>query len=111
MLTYCDPLSEWWGQRTIIAGLAGIQGLLQRVDHEARGHGLAHAPTDDASGVDVDDESHVQPTLPGRDVGEVREPELVRTVGPELSVAPIQWAACRIIGDGRSRSLATPYAL
>src|SRR5690606_6147138 len=74
-------------------------------------HGLAHAPADDAPGIDVDDEGHVQPALPGRDVREIRDPELVRTVGPELPVDPIQRAAGCVIRNGRTQPFATPYAL
>jgi hypothetical protein len=47
--------------------------------------------------------------LPGRHVGEVRDPELIGTIGTELPVDAIQRSAGRIIGDGRAQPLATPY--
>ena len=40
--------------------------------------GPADPPADDPSGEGVDDEGHVDEALPGRDVGEVRQPERVR---------------------------------
>ena len=46
----------------------GVQGLLQGVEDEVGVHGAAHTPADDALGEDFDDESHVQPALPGRQV-------------------------------------------
>ena len=41
----------------------------------------AHPPADDAAGVHVDDEGDVDEALPGRDVGEVRDPQQVRALG------------------------------
>ena len=75
-------------QRAVALGLPGVQRLLQRVEHEVGVHRAADPPADDAPGEDVDDEGHVQPALPGRDVGEVRDPQLVRPLGPELPVHP-----------------------
>jgi hypothetical protein len=79
-------------QAAVTLGLAGVQGLLQRIEHEVRAHRTAHAPAHDAPGEHVDDEGHVQPALPGRDIGEVRYPQLVRPLGLELPVDPIQRA-------------------
>ena len=73
--------------------------MLQGIKDEVRAHGLADAPPHDASSVDIDHEGHVQPALPGRDIGEVRHPELVRAVGLELALDVIQRAACSGIED------------
>ena len=58
-------------QRVLALGLAGVQRLLQRIEHEVRAHGTADPPAHDAPSKHVDDEGHVQPALPGRDMGEV----------------------------------------
>jgi len=59
-------------------GLTRVQRLFQRIKHEVRPHRAADAPADDAPSKDVDDESHVDETLPGRDVREIADPQLVR---------------------------------
>ena len=55
-----------------------VQGLLESVEHEARMRCPAHAPADDATGIGVNDESHVDEARPCADVGEIREREPVR---------------------------------
>jgi len=55
--------------------LAGVQGLLQSVEHEVRSHARAHPPAHDASREHVDYEGHVQPALPGRDVRGIVDPQ------------------------------------
>jgi hypothetical protein len=48
-----------------------MERLFQCVQHEARMRRPAHPPANDPAGIGVDDESHVNETGPGRDVGEV----------------------------------------
>lgn len=72
--------------------LAGIQRLLQRIQHEVRLHAAADPPAHDALGVHIHHEGHVQPALPGGDVGEVRYPQLVGTAGLEVPVDVVQRA-------------------
>ena len=79
-------------QGPIVLGAPCIQDLLQGIEHEVRAHGAAHPPAHDAPGVHVDHEGHVQPALPGRDVGEVRDPQLVR---------PIRERAVRMVQEHR----------
>ncbi len=74
---------------------ARVQRLLQRVEHEVGLHRTADPPADDAPREDIDDEGHVHEALPGRDVGEVRHPKLVRPVSLEVPVHPIE-RACRL---------------
>ena len=102
MLTYCEPLSEW-----CTSSPPRVQRLLQRVEHKVSLHRTADPPADDAPCEDIDDEGHVHETLPGRDVGEVRHPQLVRTLRLELPVHPVQ-RACRLgIGHGGAHLLAS----
>jgi hypothetical protein len=86
-----------------------VQRLLKRVEHEVGLHRGAHAPADDAPGKDVDDEGHVHKALPGRDVGEVAHPQLVRPLGAELSIDPVQRARSLGIGHRRSHALASHH--
>ena len=87
--------------------LAGVQCLLQRIEHEVRVHGTADAPAHDASGKHVDNEGDVQPALPGRDIGEVRDPQLIGTLSLELPIDPIQRASCFAVADRGAHHLAT----
>lgn len=59
--------------------------------------GPAHPPADDATGISVDDEGHVDESRPGADVGEVRQPEPVRCRGMEHPVHMVERASCRLI--------------
>lgn len=72
-------------QRTVTVKLAGVQRLLQRIEHEVFRHGLAYAPVNDESRVDFDDKDHVRPALLNRGIGEDRDPDLVRLIRPDLS--------------------------
>ena len=66
-------------------GRAFVQGLLQRVEDEAGMRRPLTPPADDTAGVGVDDEGHVDEARPGRDIGEVGEPEHVRRRRVELT--------------------------
>jgi hypothetical protein len=69
-----------------------MQRLLQRIEHEVGVHGTAHPPTHDASGDDVNDQGDIQPALPGRRIGEIRDPQPIGALGLELPIDPIQRA-------------------
>ena len=94
-------------ETAIALRLPCVQGLLKSIEDEVRRHRTADTPTHDAPGVDVDDEGHVLPALPGRDVREVRDPELVRSLGLELPVDLVQRARRLAIADRRSHDLAS----
>jgi hypothetical protein len=59
----------------------------QRIQDELRGHGGLHRPADDSPTVEIQNGGQEQPPFAGRDVGEVRDPFLVRRVRLE---PPIQ---------------------
>jgi len=44
--------------------LAGVQRLLQRIEHEVRMHGTAHAPSHDAPGKNIDIKTYRQQVNP-----------------------------------------------
>jgi len=93
-----------------IARLTGVKGLLQGVEHEVGGHGAADAPAHDTPGEHVDNKGHIQPALPGRDIGEVRDPELIGSIRGELAVDPIQRTRRRPIRNGGAHRLASACA-
>jgi len=87
-------------QAAALDGTAVGQGLLQRVQHESGVGGAAHAPAHDTLGVGVDDEGDEDEALSGRDVGEVRQPQRVRTRSVELPVHSVERTNGGRIADG-----------
>lgn len=57
-----------------------VQSLFQRTQHEVRSHGTTLAPAHNPTRIDINDKRQVLPTLPGRDVCEVRHPQLIGAV-------------------------------
>ena len=66
------------------------QRLRQRVQDQFGVHRARHAPADDAAGEDIDHEGRVDEAGPGRRIGEVGHPQLIRPAGLELPVDAIQ---------------------
>ena len=64
-----------------VVGLARAQRHVQRRQHEIGRHRLAECPADDAPAPDVEHDGQVDEAGPGRDVGHVGHPQLVRAVG------------------------------
>ena len=83
-----------------LEGAPVVERLLEGVEHEARMSCPRHPPADDAAREGVDHEGGVDEPLPGRDVGEIRNPEDVRPRRPELTVHPIGGARRGRVGDG-----------
>jgi len=73
------------------------QCLLERVKNQVDAHGARYPPADDAPGVNIDDESHIDKACPGRHVGKVGHPELVGPGCRELPVHLVQWARRDVI--------------
>src|SRR5262245_7539994 len=69
------------------------QRLLKRIQDQIRMHRAGDTPADDAARKYIDDESRVDEPGPGRDVGEIGDPELIRPHRGELALDQI----CRII--------------
>jgi hypothetical protein len=83
------------------AGAIGprVERLLERIESQVRAQRGIHAPADDPSREDVDDERDVDEAPPCRDIGQVRDPELVRPVlqadvyaGPAFEARVVEWA-------------------
>jgi hypothetical protein len=88
-----------------------VQSLLQGIEHEGGMGGPRRPPADDAPGIGVDHERHVDEAGPGRDVGKVADPQGVRTRRFELTVHPVERTGRRGIGDGGVDLLASHDAL
>ena len=69
---------------------------LQGVQDQVGGHLGACPPPDDAAGEHVEDERHEDGPGEGRDVGEVRDPQLVGCGRGEVPLDPVLWT--RIAG-------------
>ena len=74
-----------------------MEGLLQSIEHEAGMRGPRDPPADDAAGIGIDDEGHIDEAGPGADIGEVGEPEHVRRRRMELPVDMIERARRRLV--------------
>src|SRR3954453_13262624 len=92
-------------------GPALVQGLLQRVQHEAGVSRAGDTPADDAPCKDVDEEGDIDETGPRRDVGKVGHPQGVRTRCFELPIDAIERTRGRRIADGGPHPLAPHDAL
>ena len=73
------------------------QRLLRRVEDQLRVHRARYAPTNDAASEHVDHEGDVDEPGPGRDIGEVGDPQLIRTAGLELPVDAVERPGCAVI--------------
>ena len=80
-----------------LAGPAGVQRLLERIEHRIGVHRTAHAPAGDPAGEHIDDDGHVDEAHPGGDIRDVGDPQLVRPCGLELPPDAIE----RALGEVR----------
>ena len=87
-----------------------VQCLFQRVEHEAGMRRPAHPPADDPSRIGVDDKGDIDEARPGRDVGEVGDPQHVRRRGMELAIDVIERAWCRLVAHRGADRLAADDA-
>src|SRR6476659_188319 len=76
-----------------------MQCLLQRVEHEAGVRRARDPPANDPPGIGVDHKGDVDKAGPGRDIGEVGEPEDIRPWRLELAVDVIQRAWRGLVAD------------
>ena len=89
--------------------VAAPDGHLQGVEDEVGGHGGGHPPAHDQAGEDVDDEGHVGHARPGGDIGEVGDPQLVRTGGGEVPVDQVRSPGGGGVGNGGALLLAPSH--
>src|SRR5215470_4877723 len=81
---------------------ASPQSLIERIQDQVSMHRAGNAPADDAARKHIDDEGHVDETRPGRDVGEIGDPELIRPHRGELALDQICRIFRLVVADGGS---------
>ena len=84
---------------------------LERVAHEGLAHVAPELPAHDPSREDVKHDGHVAPPPPGADIGEVHEPDLVRTGGGEVTAHKVFGSDRVRPGHGRTLGLRVVTAL
>src|SRR4051794_37962438 len=92
-------------------GPALVQGLLQRVQHEAGVRRAGDTPADNAPRKNVDDEGDIDKTGPCRDVGKIGHPQGVRARRIELPIDAIKRTRGRRIADCGADPFARHHAL
>src|SRR5436309_6225197 len=70
-------------------GPASLQCLLEGVDDELSAEMILERPADNATAVAVDHDREVEPALPAAQVGDVGDPELVRSRRLEVALNEI----------------------
>ena len=84
-----------------------MQRLLQGIEDQLGLHRTRHPPADDPAREGVDDERDIDEPCPSGDVGEFREPELVRRRGEELRFT---WSSGQgAAGSGTSHHARQPH--
>lgn len=78
---------------------ASMDRLLERVQRQVASKRSGHSPSDDPPREHVRHEGHVDEARPGRDVRDVRDPELVRARGLEAAPDQISRPSSRLIDD------------
>ena len=90
---------------------AVMNGLFEGIEDEAGMGRPADPPADDPAREGVDHEGHIDEARPGRDIGEVGDPEPVRRRRVELPVHLVERARRRLVADRRLHRLAPDDAL
>jgi hypothetical protein len=93
-----------------IDGTALRQGHVESIEHELGLQIVAHRPADDPAREGIQHDSQVEEPGPGRDVGDVRDPEPVRRIGVEVPVDQIASGAHPLVREGRAGTLAAADA-
>ena len=88
-----------------------VQRLLQRVEDEAGMGRARRSPADDPPREGVDDKGDIDEALPGRDVGEVGNPQRVRPRRLELAVDLVERTRGRAVADRRPHEFAANRSL
>ena len=83
-----------------------IDRHVERVDHELFAHVIRHRPTDNATAEDVEHDGEIQEAAPCRDVRDVGDPELIRSIGGEAAFDKIGSWSSVFVAYGRNCGLA-----
>ena len=96
---------------TAMDGSPIVKRLVQGIEDEARMGGPACPPTDDTASEGVDHKSHVDETLPGRHIGEIRKPKHIRRGCLKVAIDAVERTRCGFVRHGGFDLLATNDAL
>ena len=88
-----------------------MQRLFECIENEAGVSRARVTPTDDLSGVDVDDEGDVDEAWPCGDIGKVADSENVRRRRIEVAIYPFERAWRRLVAERGAMRLAADDAL
>src|SRR4029077_4556896 len=88
-----------------------MQSLFESIEHKAGVCRSRNPPADNAPGEGIDDKGDIDEAHPGRDIGEVRDPQRVWPRGLELPVDVVERARCRLVADRGFDRLATDSTL
>src|SRR5256885_15469276 len=69
-------------------------------------HMLAHRSADDLASEQVEDHGQVEPTFAGRDVGDIRQPDLIGPVGYEIPIQQVGGYRQGMLAVGRAYAVA-----
>jgi hypothetical protein len=83
-----------------------LDGHGQGGDCEFGAHMIAHRPADHFPGEQVEDHGQVQPALTSRNVGDIRQPDLIRLLGREIAIEQVFRHRQRMIAIGRAHTIA-----
>src|SRR5438445_727372 len=86
-------------------------GHIQRGQDELSPEMGFHRPADHASAPDIEDDGEIEEAGPGRHVGDVRDPQLIRARAGELAVDEIRRRPGRLVAHRRAERLPPAHAL
>jgi len=86
------------------------EGHVEGIEHEPRAQVIGHGPVDHAAAEGIQHDGEEQEPGPGRDVGDVRDPEPIGCVGGEVALDQVRCRPGARIPCRRPRSLASADA-
>src|SRR5665213_2000523 len=108
------------GDRRVLAALIGVMDHvlrpapedrhIERFEDEFGAQVVGHSPTDDATAEHVEYDSQVEKAGPRWDIGDIGNPELIRTVGAEVSIDKIRSRASVAIAHRRDDTFSSRNA-
>src|SRR4030095_3138720 len=100
-MTFCDRLTQRLLRRPVESTLAALVGMMdhgggpplrhshvESIEHQLSAQVRRHRPADYAATPRIEDDSQIEEAGPGRDVGDIRHPELIRPGRGEIAAAP-----------------------
>jgi len=90
-------------------GFALLKRHVQGRQHQVGGHALTHGPAHHTAAPDIDDHSQIEETHPGRHIGHVGHPQLVRASGVEAAIDQVIGRGLTFVatgGDSEASALA-----